>query len=450
MVADYILTSYMQSYMRRTMSFGGDAPLREWMPPRQHSASPLLLYLHVPFCEELCPFCSFNRIKFNPLVSGDYFEALRDEIRIYADLGYQFDSVYVGGGTPTIVPAELDATLRLVRELWPIKRISSETNPNHLVPATLAMLRDVGVDRLSVGVQSFNDDVLRGIGRYDRYGSGAQILERLSVARDYVDALNVDMIFNYPMQTEDMLRSDLDTVRTVDAEQITFYPLMSAKARKEHMRREHRRRELRFYRLITERLSDRYRPTSAWCFSRMDGPDEAASAEGALIDEYIVDYDDYAGLGSGSFGYLHGTLYSNTFNIPEYVRHLQNGRLPIVARKEFSRFEQIRYDVLMKLFGGSLAIRFLRQKYRGPALIRVWKEIVFFRLVGAIRIRHGEITLTEKGYYLWVVLMREFFTGVNLFRERCMTAIDPSMTVPGRTHLPVRGSSVHNEDGGSS
>ena len=74
-------------------------------------AAPCQLYVHVPFCEVLCPFCSFHRVRYNPSKTGRYFEALRREIRLYHDRGFRFSDVYVGGGTPTVNADELIATL---------------------------------------------------------------------------------------------------------------------------------------------------------------------------------------------------------------------------------------------------------------------------------------------------------------------------------------------------
>lgn len=422
MFTEHFLTRYMRARMGRAMKFRSASPAGGWIPPKQETDDPILLYLHIPFCDQLCPYCSFNRIKFDPAVAKEYFDCLRREIRIYDRLGYSFDSVYVGGGTPTILPAELESTLRLVKELWPINRISTETNPNHLTPEILGLLRELGVNRLSVGVQSFNDQVLQAIGRYERYGSGTQIQQQLAAARGFFETLNIDLIFNYPMQSEQMLLQDLRTVKTIEADQITFYPLMSARANEHNgngRRTGQRTRERMFYGLIRQELADAYHPSSAWSFSRKDYETDWREN---FIDEYIVDNDQYAGLGSGSFGYLQGTLYSNTFKISQYIDLLNKGILPIVARKRFSRLEQIRYDFLMKLFGGSLDRSYFEGKYRGLAILHVWKELLFFLLAGAIKMKNSEIILTDKGYYLWIVMMREFFTGVNIFREHCMTA----------------------------
>ncbi|UCF96062.1 MAG: coproporphyrinogen III oxidase family protein [Spirochaetaceae bacterium] len=421
MFIEHVLTRHMRARMRKAMRFRPSPPAFGGSPPKQTTDGPILLYLHIPFCDQLCPYCSFNRIEFEPGVAKEYFNCLRREIHLYDRLGYHFDSVYVGGGTPTILPGELESTLRLVKRLWSIKHVSTETNPNHLTPENLGLLRELGVNRLSVGVQSFNDQVLREIGRYERYGSGWQIQQQLRAVRGVFETLNIDLIFNYPMQTDRMLLQDLETAKTIEADQITFYPLMSPRANEHNGNGRspgQRTRERVFYGLIREELADAYIPSSAWCFTRK-GLDNRWRENS--IDEYIVDNDHYAGLGSGSFGYIAGTLYSNTFQITQYIDLLQKGILPIVAEKRFSRLEQIRYDFLMKLFGGSLDRSYLEGKYRGAAILHVWKELLFFVLAGAIRVKNREITLTEKGYYLWVVLMREFFTGVNIFREHCMS-----------------------------
>jgi coproporphyrinogen III oxidase-like Fe-S oxidoreductase len=92
------------------------------------------------------------------------------------------------------------------------------------------MLVKAGVNRLSVGVQSFDDGLLREMERFDRYGSRAQILEHLELARGRFTTLNVDMIFNLPHQTPEILERDLDSVLGSAANQVSFYPLMTSAA----------------------------------------------------------------------------------------------------------------------------------------------------------------------------------------------------------------------------
>jgi len=381
--------------------------------PTAQSGEPRLLYLHVPFCERLCPYCSFNRFVFEERRCRDYFSALRREIRLYRDKGYDFGGVYVGGGTPTILLDELEETLNLVRRCFSIREVSVETNPNHLLPEKLERLRQAGVNRLSVGIQSFNDDLLKAMDRYEKYGSGAEIIERLQQARGYFDTLNADMIFNFPSQEMAMLDRDLDILLDLSVDQVTWYPLMVSDSTRQSVTRTLGRvtkgQEKAFYERIRERLAPEYRFSSAWCFSR----------KGTMIDEYIVDYDEYAGLGSGSIGYLDGVCYANTFDIAEYCERLSREELPLMAARVFTRQERMRYDLVMKFFGTKLNLPRLRAKYGGHLSPGLWLDFTLFRLAGALQYQSPDWRLTHRGCYIWVVIMREFFTAVNNFRDFC-------------------------------
>jgi len=392
------------------------------IPPVGADRSPRLLYMHIPFCEKLCPYCSFNRIVFNEDLCRLYFAALRREIRLYRDLGYDFDGIYVGGGTPTVMMEELTETLAMARACFSIREISVETNPNHLTEKNLVRLRNAQVNRLSVGVQSFNDDLLKRMDRYEKYGSGETIARRLQEIKGMFGTLNADMIFNFPSQNQDMLKCDLDILMGIEIDQVTFYPLMISDITRQRVMdalgKINERNEKRFYRDIVRRLAPAYRFSSAWCFSR----------KGTMIDEYIVDYDEYAGLGSGSIGYLNGTCYANTFHVPTYIDQVNRGRLPLMATRTFSLRDRIRYDFLMRLFGGFLHLKDLEAKYAGRLYKILWKDLVLFSLIGAIRYTGEDYRLTDQGRYAWVIMMREFFTAVNNFRDFCRTEISRQNT----------------------
>jgi len=92
--------------------------------------------------------------------------------------------LYIGGGTPTVMMEELTALLDLVRSLFSVREISVETNPHHLTDTNVRLLQEAGVNRLSVGVQSFDDDLLRRMDRYDKYGRGNEIAARLRHFRE--------------------------------------------------------------------------------------------------------------------------------------------------------------------------------------------------------------------------------------------------------------------------
>ena len=381
---------------------------------------PRLLYLHIPFCERLCPYCSFHRIAFDEPLARRYFAALRKEILLYKEKGYTFHGVYVGGGTPTVLIDELEETLAHVRECFPIREISVETNPNHLTEKNMLVLKRVGVNRLSVGIQSFDNGLLRAMDRYEKYGSGEEIVERLKATMGIFETLNADMIFNFPSQNLTLLNRDLDILMDLGIDQITYYPLMVSDSTQQLIKSTLGRvdygNEKKLYQQITKRLLTSYSYSSAWCFSK--------KKSASIIDEYIVDYDEYAGLGSGSIGYLKGTTYANTFDIPRYIDVIESGEIPLWAARHFDLKEKMRYDFLMKFFATKLDVESFQKKY-GMFYRNLWPDISAFLLVGGIRYSDGCFYLTRRGCYLWVMMMREFFIAVNNFRDFCRNGIAP-------------------------
>ncbi|MBQ3106309.1 MAG: radical SAM protein, partial [Eggerthellaceae bacterium] len=254
MLSERMLTTVMRECTKGYLKL---KPTTETMMPGPVPGKPYMLYMHVPFCERLCPYCSFNRFPFREDRAVPYFENMRKEMRMLKDLGYDFDSVYIGGGTPTIMIDELCETIDQARDLFNIKEVSSETNPNHLIPSYLEKLQG-RVQRLSVGVQSFDDGLLKQMDRYDKYGCGQEIMERIQEASPYFVSMNADMIFNFPAQTEEILIRDIERVIESGASQTTFYPLMASPSVEKSLARTVGKvdydREKRFYEIICELL----------------------------------------------------------------------------------------------------------------------------------------------------------------------------------------------------
>lgn len=375
-------------------------------------AAPCQLYVHVPFCEVLCPFCSFHRVRFNAGKTQRYFDALRREIALYHDAGFRFHDVYVGGGTPTVDADQLIATLAAVRARSPVRSISVETNPNHLQPELLHRLREAGVTRLSVGVQSFDDGLLAAMERLEKYGSAEQIRQRLAAALGIFPTLNVDMIFNLPGQTPAMLEHDLDVVLALGVDQVSFYPLMTAPSARHAMRKTMGLADPRLrhpmYQRILARMLPAYRAASAWCFSRSAG----------MFDEYIVEQDDYVGVGSGAFSYVGGTMSSTTFSLQHYCRRIEGGLNGITQRRGLSLRERMRYDFLVRLFAGTLNRAYIEARWGKAFALRMAPELLAMRLLGATRVDADAIRLTPRGMYCWMLMMAEFFNAVNDVRER--------------------------------
>ncbi len=403
-------------------------PTDETMMPAPDPSKRYMLYMHVPFCERLCPYCSFNRFPFAEDRARPYFENMRKEMRMLKDLGYDFDSVYIGGGTPTIMIDELCDTIDQARELFGIKEVSSETNPNHLIPSYLDKLQG-RVQRLSVGVQSFDDGLLKQMDRYDKYGSGDEIIARIQDASPYFVSMNADMIFNFPAQTEDILIRDIERVVESGCTQTTFYPLMASPSVERSLARTvgavDYAREQKYYEIICELLTGGpfhlFEHGSAWTFNKRN---TSASGEDAMIDEYVVDYEEYPAIGSGGITYLGSNLYVNTFSVNDYNAAVEAGRMSIMGKTTFSKRDRMRYRFMMQLFG----LRLDKKQFKADFGCSVEKglpvEMSFMTAAGAFETNNDEeLTLTPKGRYLTVVMMRQFFIGVNNLRDQARAAL---------------------------
>ena len=257
------------------------------------------LYIHIPFCRTLCPFCCFNRYLFKEDEARRYFKNLRKELDLYIQKGFRFSNFYFGGGTPTILMDELTSFIDYLKENFAVKQISLETTPREINRETITLLKAAGINRLSIGVQSFDSGVLKSMGR--PFSAEDDLRERLLMAQGEFDTLNVDLVFNFPGQSVTQFETDVTAFKDLGIDQATFYPLMPSPHKKDAMERRFNRvdmsREKQFYDVVVRELYNQgYQASTAWCFSRGE----------RMIDEYIVDDDDYIGIGAGSVSVVRG------------------------------------------------------------------------------------------------------------------------------------------------
>jgi coproporphyrinogen III oxidase-like Fe-S oxidoreductase len=368
------------------------------------------LYVHIPFCRTLCPFCCFNRYLLDENKARRYFVDLKREIDMYVERGFRFSDVYFGGGTPTVMMDELESLLDFLKNRFKIKQISLETTHREVNKESLIALKRMGVNRLSIGVQSFDNELLRAMGRM--VGSGEEAIEKLKMAQGMFDTVNADFIFNFPTQTIDQFEKDVAIFKSLGLDQATFYPLMPSPHKKTRLERRFSSvdtsREKDFYNVILRELyGGDYKASTAWCFSRGD----------RLIDEYIVDYDDYVGVGAGSVGFLNGDFFVNTFSLERYSELISQGKLPLVNWRQLSEREHLRYYMLTKLFGMSLEPRKFRKRFSDDVKRKLYWELTFLRMFNLVDGRRT-INVTRKGMYTMCVMQKEFFAALNTLRER--------------------------------
>ena len=362
------------------------------------------LYIHIPFCRSLCPYCPYNRVLYEPALSREYVSALHSEIDRYQELlgDTRIGSVYFGGGTPTTVIDDLGGVVEHVRRKFRLDGvIAVETTPEDLDPANIAKLQDAGIDLLSIGVQSFNDRYLKLIGRRHRSDILADVVDRALSAG--FDSVNLDLMFALPGQTTEEALADLDTALALGAEQVTLYPLFTFPYSSigEHLRLQNvsfprlavRRR---MYRAIyNDALAHNLECVSVWGFKKSDTARFSS-----------VTRDDYVGLGAGSATCLPGIFYFNTFSVTEYIRRCSAGESPVSLQMDMNAAMARFYWLYWRLYETRVPKDQYSQRFdgNGPLNGLLWLAMQL-RLVTETA---NEYVLTERGAF-WIHLMQNYY-----------------------------------------
>ena len=196
---------------------------------------PLALYIHFPWCEKKCPYCDFNshQIKDAPNISGGFNEQ-RYILALIADLetelpniwGRQVHSIFIGGGTPSLLSAAgMDQLLCAVRarvNLEPDAEITMEANPGSVETDKLAGFAKAGVNRVSLGIQSFQDEQLKALGRIH---NGAEAKRAVEIALNNFKSVNLDLMYGLPNQSLEAARSDVETALSFKTPHLSLYNL---------------------------------------------------------------------------------------------------------------------------------------------------------------------------------------------------------------------------------
>ncbi len=195
--------------------------------PREYSPPPLNrtgVYIHVPFCSSLCPYCPYNHVPWNRDLAGRYLESILREIRFYAERlpGLEVTSVYFGGGTPTLFP---EGMVRIAEALGSAFRVTgplcTETHPSDLTRDKARLLRSSGFSSVSLGVESFQPRLLSLIGR--NYGTSEISRSAGWLGDEGFPSFNLDLLFALPGQTMEELETDL---RLVFPENSRRFPIL--------------------------------------------------------------------------------------------------------------------------------------------------------------------------------------------------------------------------------
>jgi coproporphyrinogen III oxidase-like Fe-S oxidoreductase len=352
---------------------------------------PVGAYVHVPFCEWICPFCPYNKVRADRDLARRYFAALRREIDWYVDErertgGEPFTSLYIGGGTPTLYPDELADVIARV----PVAgERAVEVLPTHGTPERLDQLVDVGVTAVSIGAQSFHDGVLRRLGRpHDAAESRAAVENALG----RFQCVDVDLIFDVAWEGRNAFPgaflNDLRTCLALGVDQVSTYPLMRFGYTPFGAARHDRRGEHAVLAEATALARTMgYERRTVWTFNRRGAPGYTSITRRRFL-----------GMGAGSSSFAGRDFYVNHFGVVTYAEAVEDGRLPTARWLHLGAWGGAAYDAFWQAYTGGIDWRSLELSY-GPVVGGTARAVVASLVLAGLlhHTPHG-YRLTRRGF----------------------------------------------------
>lgn len=379
-----------------------ERPPQNWSPPPVERTS---LYLHVPFCRHLCPYCPYTKVPYQASLVESYTRAAIAEADWWANaLGVaEITSIYIGGGTPTLALDSVSNILINIRRRFHLTGdICIETNPADVNDETVAKLHDMGVTLVSLGVESFQARNLNLIGRDYTPAIAEKSLACLTGGG--FSSVNADIMFALPQQTVADLTADLTRAAQLGADQITTYPLFTfpytsigkylhLKALRMphlHTRHEH-------YRAINRWCTDHdFERVSVWGFKR-----------GGVPRYSSVTRDGYIGIGPGAGSHLSDGFVLNTFDINSWINILNSGCAAVALRLPFADEMAGWWWLYWRLYDTNIPLNDLDAALGNDShKARFWLKVII--KAGMAVCKDNRLELTEKGAF-WLHLAQNYF-----------------------------------------
>ena len=386
----------------------------------------IAFYIHVPLCKGICKYCPFNKYNWTRQRAEQYLDAIKKEIQLVTSKSYFRKSKviagYFGGGTPTSLATEqlvdLISCCQHHFNIAPNAEMSIEANPDTIDKNKLRVLHDIGINRISFGVQSFQSQFLEKIGRNHKVQHS---FNAIKFAQEIgFDVISIDLLYRIPRQTLADWKKDLKIAIELGLDHITTFSLfldpgtklLDEVASRNIPQQPSEETEVAMYQMAIDTLEDAgYHLYTLYDFAR----------PGKECLHHVINWKapqgEYPGLGPGAFSFIHngknGYIYCNISSLEKYISMVDNDRLPVDFGKRLSREEEMsRYMVLgvnfLKVQKRPFQERFgvhLEEIY-GDALRKLekWKLIT---------VNDEEVILTEKGRIYLANVSKSFFTEEN-------------------------------------
>jgi oxygen-independent coproporphyrinogen-3 oxidase len=311
---------------------------------------PIALYVHFPFCSSSCRYCIFARTVRTDRIDG-YVEALLEEIDLAARMpalsGRRLGSVYLGGGTPSVVPAA--HVLRIMDRLrgrfgqGPGIQVTMEGNPESLDAADLPLYREAGISRISCGVQSLDDGLLEAMGRRHTGAQALRVIEEFQAAG--FENLSADLIYGFEGQSRESFLQGAARLADAGISHLSAFPLITF-GRRAATSGEREVLE-RWQTGMQEGLADLLEGRGFRRYSTDDFATTPESENRYEIHAWRMPRLDVVGLGPGALSTACGSAWSNVSGLDAYISTLRAGRLPVARSRRMSKRDEMSRTLLV-------------------------------------------------------------------------------------------------------
>jgi oxygen-independent coproporphyrinogen-3 oxidase len=385
-----------------------------WYPPLEEPLAPetvwrkreLGFYVHIPFCKTVCKYCPFNKYPWIQRNIDGYLESLKREILMISRQPYIRESTFVagyfGGGTPTALDTEqiqelMDWCHRFL-DISPEAEISIEANPETVDREKLEAMLDMGINRVSLGIQTFDPGLLKMIGRYHTVDQGLAAVDLARSAGHH--NLNIDLLYYLPGQGLEEALADLEAALRLKPEHITAYPLILSEGTPLQRERGRgkippqgdRHMEDQMARLVQERLTGAgYGQYLVWDFA-LPGSD-------CLHHRWCLEppHREYIGLGAGAYSHIRGCTYLNLHGLNDYCEAVVKGRFPVSFGKKLTIEDEMHRYMVLGIYFVSLKKSLFQRRFGVPVEVVFGETIQRMQRAGWLRDQGDEIRLTEEG-----------------------------------------------------
>ena len=348
------------------------------------------LYVHIPFCRQICRFCPYCKEPYSRELCERYLDALLREIHLVGGQSpgkKEATSLYFGGGTPALAADRLKEVIDALKEHFTITQgIGVELHPDNVTAPVLQTLREAGVTKLSIGIQSFQPKYQHILGRapVDRRRLAA------ALAQVSFETVSMDFIFALPGQTFQDLRADVDAAFQCGANHVAVYPFIDFSFTSSEIPAMGKREKRALLDDITRYcLSKGYARNSIWTFSR-----EQASYSSMTRDNFL-------GFGCSAATLLRDQFKVNTFSVNEYCRRVDGGALPTALTLRFTPRQRMVYYLFWTAYSTRVDSGAFERFFGVPLQKMYGFELWLARRLGLVTERDGVYEMTLKGAFYY-------------------------------------------------